>query len=92
MGIRNIRNGEQRSLIESGMSGYEIGPTLLIYEGEEIPIFIEKIIHKTFGQLNIADAGDQGYDSIEGLRKHLGSSYSDLGDETPMTLVYWRLR
>jgi ASC-1-like (ASCH) protein len=91
--IQDVKMGRKTTTIRRGHRDYNPKKPAIFDSGQEIvPIEIESKKYLRFKQLTEEDAIKDGFTSARELKSELKQFYSDIKDDTPITILKFHLR
>lgn len=92
MFIQWIRSGRKRSTVRIGDRKIDPGALEFKSQAERVLVTVTRVDRKTFGELDMEDARDDGFDDFEGFKKILRQIYPDLKEDSVLTVVRFEYR
>lgn len=91
--INDVKTGRKTTTVRKGYRDYHTRKPAIFCAGQEtVPIEIESNKYIKFNQLTEEDAMNDGFSSLVELKSELKQFYSDIRDNTPVTIVKFNLR
>lgn len=81
-----VRKGKKRSTVRAGARLAEFGPARIVSGEVQIPIELTQLTIKPFSRLTEDDAREDGFDSLDELRRVLRGFYPRLAEDDPVTI------